>query len=83
MHSFSMRLCRKENLLPRPYPSKAKIPDLLFGGEQVVGEFKVTFLLDHFLGHLEGAVGDIKPSEGKMVAPVHDDKLPFSLAQNS
>ena len=78
-----MMLCLKENLMPRLVPSKAKIFHLLFGGEPVVGEFIVTFVLDHFPGHLEGAVGDCKPSEGKTVAPVHDDKLSFSLADNS
>ncbi len=54
----------------------------MLGVEPVVGEFIVIFFLDH-LRYLEGAVGDKKPAEVETVAPVHEDKLPFSLAKNS
>ena len=55
----------------------------MLGREPVVGEFKVIFFLDHFPRYLESAVGDKKPAEVETVAPVHEDKLPFSLAKNS
>ena len=42
-----------------------------------------TFFLDHFSRYLEVKLYDKKPAEVETVAPVHDDKLPFSLAQNS
>jgi len=41
------------------------------------------FFLDHFPRYLESAAGDKKPAEVETVAPVHEDKLPFSLAKNS
>ena len=81
-HRSLLSLKRKNYYFPPIRPSQ-KIFRLLLERKPPESDLIINFFLDHFPRYLESAVGDKKPAEVETVAPVHEDKLPFSLAKNS